>query len=698
MGIVRWGAPTEIIVKIKELYGIDKFVETGTYYGKTACWAASVFKQVITVENSAVIYENVKKTCGHIKNIKFVYGDSRTELDKIISEIDCPCIFWLDAHWSQGDTFGKKDECPLIKEIEIINNSKFDHVILIDDARLFEYPPPSPHNFEAWPDIYSVLSTLNSSSWKRYIVIIEDVIIAVPNSLKSGIADYYQSVSNRIWKEYNENLREAKNAKATKEQKDNKSLELKTLCHKYSIVPRGVIHIGAHEGQELEMYQSMGIQRMLLIEANPSVFEKLKAKKINASSVMAVNCAIADYNGTIILRENSHNLSSSILPLKRHKDIFPQMKEVSHITVPSRTLDSLMAELKINPYDYNIIVIDIQGAELIAFHGATKTLNNIDAILSEVNFQELYEDCALIWDIDDFLGKYDFLRMDTNTPWHPAWGDAFYMKKHIDIYPKFKPKTENITKNSDIIIVTTIAPGNTEKQRTAIESWRSMGFSVVSLNTRDDIKNLQPIYSNIVFHEVNRDAMAETGRSLIYLDDIFSYICNYGTKICGIVNSDIILKEDSRFVSFVAEKADNSMIISSRTDTDSLDFTEGNRYNLGFDIFFFDRQILKKFPSSEFFIGLPWWDLWVPFTACQKGINLNKMDSDIGFHIKHKINYSNEFWLEKGIHFAKFIRNDLASAYWNLLNSNSNLLQTELKKLSVHVLKTIENHARKISF
>ncbi|MEG4582628.1 FkbM family methyltransferase [Microcoleus sp. MON1_C5] len=208
-------------------------------------------------------------------------------------------------------------------------------------------------------------------------------------------------------------------------------LDLQALCVQHSIIPRGVIHVGAHEGQEIELYQSMGFQKILLIEANPSVFKTLQKKIDGFPNVQAVNCAISNENGTVTLHLTLLDHSSSILPLKDTLKIYPEIKEIGQINVQAKTLDTLLEELQLDPSEFNILSIDIQGAELLAFQGATNTLKYIDAINAEVNYQELYEGGGLIAQVDEFLRLYGFERVAITTPYHPSWGDAFYVKTGI---------------------------------------------------------------------------------------------------------------------------------------------------------------------------------------------------------------------------------------------------------------------------
>ncbi|KAF0219357.1 MAG: methyltransferase FkbM [Geobacteraceae bacterium] len=210
-----------------------------------------------------------------------------------------------------------------------------------------------------------------------------------------------------------------------------KMLDLQELCRQHGINPRGVIHIGAHEGGELPKYRAMGIQRVLFIEANPAVFARLEENVGGKSGVDLVNCAISDHDGTAVLHVTSMDQSSSLLPLKKHKDIYPDIAETGQIIVSARRLDSLLQELELAPADFNLLNIDIQGAELLAFKGSTTTLPFIEGINTEVNFAELYSGCAVIDQLDDFLEARGFERKATVTPYHPSWGDAFYTKKPV---------------------------------------------------------------------------------------------------------------------------------------------------------------------------------------------------------------------------------------------------------------------------
>ena len=201
MGLVRMGPPVELIQTLQSAFGVASFVETGTYVGATASQMSRYFRRVYTIEASRELYDRASRNLGDIRNVECIFGDSRSCLERVASRLDGPAVFWLDAHWCGAQTCGEGDECPLIDEIRIINRCRPDGFVFIDDARHFTSPPQPPHRIEQWPDITAVLGALRPSGLDRYVVIIEDVIIAVPAPAKPTLARYCQEVKARDWAE-----------------------------------------------------------------------------------------------------------------------------------------------------------------------------------------------------------------------------------------------------------------------------------------------------------------------------------------------------------------------------------------------------------------------------------------------------------------------------------------------------------------
>jgi len=205
-------------------------------------------------------------------------------------------------------------------------------------------------------------------------------------------------------------------------------LDIEKIYKKYNIPIGGVLHVGANDGGEVKTYQQMGFPIVWYFEANPKVYSRLLENIKGMNNIVASCLAVSDKTGTVKLHVTSNDQSSSILPLKHHKIVYPDIVEMDCIEVVSYTLDALCEKYDYSQPDFNFINIDIQGAELLAFKGATNLLkNHIKAINTEVNYEEMYEGCALKKDVDEYLGQFGFKCKETITP-HPSWGDAFYIK------------------------------------------------------------------------------------------------------------------------------------------------------------------------------------------------------------------------------------------------------------------------------
>ena len=114
--------------------------------------------------------------------------------------------------------------------------------------------------------------------------------------------------------------------------------------------------------------------------------------------------------------------SNSLLKPKKHLEQYAWIQFHKTEKVNVYRLDNLIFERK----DYNFLNMDIQGYELEALKGAKQTLKSIDYVYTEVNRDEVYENCARVEQLDFFLK--DFERVHTN--WMGGtWGDSLYLRK-----------------------------------------------------------------------------------------------------------------------------------------------------------------------------------------------------------------------------------------------------------------------------
>jgi hypothetical protein len=131
----------------------DCFIETGTLNGCTIFSLEPYFNKLYTIEFSEKYYINTKNKYSGNK-INFILGDSAVVFETLLPNITDNCIFFLDGHWSGGDTGHSNKDCPLCEEITHINNLfTNDAIIVIDDFRLFGLNKLSGKLGEDWSEI-----------------------------------------------------------------------------------------------------------------------------------------------------------------------------------------------------------------------------------------------------------------------------------------------------------------------------------------------------------------------------------------------------------------------------------------------------------------------------------------------------------------------------------------------------------------
>lgn len=200
MGIVRSGVPEELVERLRLATGVATFVETGTYMGDTAAWAAERFARVVTIELSDELFAAARRRFESAANVEVVNGDSRGALRDVVATLDGPALFWLDAHWSGGPTSGEAAQCPLLDELRLLRPAETEHLILVDDARLFLSAPPPPQRVEDWPTIGEIVRIL-SVDGRADVAVVEDVIVSVPSAQGGVVVEYSREANTRLWQQ-----------------------------------------------------------------------------------------------------------------------------------------------------------------------------------------------------------------------------------------------------------------------------------------------------------------------------------------------------------------------------------------------------------------------------------------------------------------------------------------------------------------
>ena len=159
-------------------YNINQsFIETGTYMGATIDNLKDFFENIYTIELNKNLFLYSKKKFQNNNNIKCIQGNSSEQLELILNNHNQDTIFFLDGHWSGGETSKGPEDVPLLKELQIINKYfKNRGIIIIDDLRLF-----GTNNNEDWTNITkkNILSSIDNIKFSLTLTKYDKFIIYI---------------------------------------------------------------------------------------------------------------------------------------------------------------------------------------------------------------------------------------------------------------------------------------------------------------------------------------------------------------------------------------------------------------------------------------------------------------------------------------------------------------------------------------
>lgn len=204
---------------------------------------------------------------------------------------------------------------------------------------------------------------------------------------------------------------------------------------------KNVLHVGADRGGELPQYQRIGAKKVVWIEANPEVYnellENLKIMNITEVESLPFNQLVSDQDDI----ETEFNLyygwdaghlvgnkgMSSILKAKNSwwgSDCYR-----GSIQLNSLTLDTFLDRNNLG-YNFDLLNMDTQGAELMISKGAKKVLENVKYINSEVTFYNAsYHKNPLFDELSEYFSEFGFKHIQTELSDDKNWGDAIFAKE-----------------------------------------------------------------------------------------------------------------------------------------------------------------------------------------------------------------------------------------------------------------------------
>lgn len=128
-----------IVIGYQKRYQLRTFVETGTYAGEMVHAVSPYVERVISIEVAPALHAQAVRRFAGQDGVRLLLGDSATLLPAVIASLDEPALFWLDGHYMGGESGRGADDTPIVAEMTaLLAHHVTGHVVLIDDARLFD--------------------------------------------------------------------------------------------------------------------------------------------------------------------------------------------------------------------------------------------------------------------------------------------------------------------------------------------------------------------------------------------------------------------------------------------------------------------------------------------------------------------------------------------------------------------------------
>ena len=192
----------------------------------------------------------------------------------------------------------------------------------------------------------------------------------------------------------------------------------------FGVTPLGVLHVGAHTGEELVDYRLNRFGRVLWVEAQESLIPLLLRKTEGSGDKVYQAVAWSDSGSQLSLNVTNNSASTSLFEFDSHTNHYPSVAFVEKQQVTTVRLDELIPEDE----HFNFLNLDVQGAELEVLKGLGQLLGQVEWVYSEVNRASLYAGIPLEPEMNAYLRDFGFEKVATIWT-SKGWGEALYARR-----------------------------------------------------------------------------------------------------------------------------------------------------------------------------------------------------------------------------------------------------------------------------
>ena len=105
-------------------------VETGTLLGDMVEAMKQRFQRIYSIEISPELARKAQQRFAGDSHVEIIENDSAIALRELVPTLHEPTLFWLDGHYSGGNTGKGEKETPIMEELETILSSAIPHVVM----------------------------------------------------------------------------------------------------------------------------------------------------------------------------------------------------------------------------------------------------------------------------------------------------------------------------------------------------------------------------------------------------------------------------------------------------------------------------------------------------------------------------------------------------------------------------------------
>jgi len=163
------------VLEYARRYRLKTLVETGTYYGEMIAAVGKRFERLYSIELDPRLAKLAQRRFRGNTRVEIIEGDSQKVVPQLLKSIDEPCLWWLDAGYC-GWTGEIGDPNRLGSEVKaILDDRRFVHVVLMDDA-------DGVNGEGGSPTLEELIASIKSNYPEREVDVKRNIIRITPRS------------------------------------------------------------------------------------------------------------------------------------------------------------------------------------------------------------------------------------------------------------------------------------------------------------------------------------------------------------------------------------------------------------------------------------------------------------------------------------------------------------------------------------